>query len=80
MVMKNLPMSFVDCPHTRSICRLKPISGRTLRHHIIALHNILMASLQNELPSNFVVVFDDWSEGTQHYIGVAAAYMKSVSS
>jgi hypothetical protein len=39
-----------------------------------------MASLQNELPSNFVVVFDDWSEGTQHYIGVAAAYMKSVSS
>jgi hypothetical protein len=27
VVMKNLSMSFVDCPHTRSICKLKPISG-----------------------------------------------------
>ena len=79
VVMKNLPMSFVDCPHTRSICRLKPFSGRTLRRHIIALHNVLKATLQNELPSKFVVVIDGWSEGTQHYIGVAVAYMKSVS-
>ncbi len=79
VVMKNLPMSFVDCPHTRDICRLRPISGRTLRRHIIALRDILKDTLQNELPPKFVVVFDGWSEGTQHYIGVAASYMKSVN-
>jgi hypothetical protein len=34
--------------------------------------------LRNELPQKFVIVFDGWSEGTQHYIGVAAAYIKMV--
>jgi hypothetical protein len=79
VVMKNLPMSFVDCPHTCSICKLKPISGQTLRRHIIVLCDIIKDTLQNELASKFVVVLDGWSEGSQHYIGVTAGYMKSVN-
>ncbi len=55
VVMKNLPMSFVDCPHSCSICKLKPISGRTLRCHIIALRNILKDTLQNELPPSLLL-------------------------
>ena len=78
VVMKNLPVSFVDCPHTREISRLKPVSGKTLRGHILALRDILRETLRNELPQKFVIVFDGWSEGTQHYVGVAAAYIKTI--
>ena len=78
IVMKNLPVSFVDCTYTRNISRLKQVSGRTVRRHILSLLDVLKDTLRRELPSRFVLVFDGWSEGTQHYIGVAAAYMKTV--
>jgi hypothetical protein len=41
VVMKNLPMSFVDCPpHTRSICKLKPISGQTNNRYTQCLSHL----------------------------------------
>jgi hypothetical protein len=79
VVMRNLPVSIVDCPYTRDIgCGLKPVSGRTLRRNILALRDVMKNTLRKELPSRFAVVFDGWSEGTQHYIGVAASYIKKV--
>ncbi len=78
VVMMNLPVSFVDCVHTRAISRLKPISGRSLRRHILSLRDILKETIQKELPSRFAVVFDGWTEGTHHYIGIAASYIKVV--
>ena len=76
IVMKNLPVSFVDCTYTRDISRLRSISGKSLRRHILSLRDVLKETLRKELPSRFVVVFDGWIEGTQHYIlGVAATYM-----
>ena len=78
IVMKNLPVSFVDCSYTRDISRLKPLSGKSLRRHILSLRDVLKETLSKELPSTFVVVFDGWTEGTQHYIGVTASYMKVV--
>ena len=78
IVMKNLLVSFVNCPYTREIARLKPISALTLRCHIISLLAQVKEALSRELPSKFAVVFDGWTEGTQHYIGVAAAYLTVV--
>jgi hypothetical protein len=80
IVMKNLPVSFVDCPLTRDIASqsLKPISGRTLRRHIVSLHSVVCDNIRKELPSKFALVFDGWSEGPQHYIGVGASYTKIV--
>jgi hypothetical protein len=78
IVMKNLPVSFVDCTYTRDISRLRSISGKSLRRHILSLRDVLKETLRKELPSRFVVVFDGWTEGTHHYIGVAASYMKVV--
>jgi hypothetical protein len=78
IVMKNLPVSFVDCPYTRDIVRLKPVSTKTLRSNILLLWEVLRETLRRELPDKFVVVFDGWTEGTHHYIGVAASYMKMV--
>jgi hypothetical protein len=76
VVMKNLPVSFVDCEYTRDITRLKPISAKTLRRHILDVLSVTKETIQLELPSRFAIVFDGWTEGTQHFIGVAAAYLK----
>lgn len=78
IVMMNLPVSFVDSAYTRAISRLKSISGRSLRRHILSLRDVLKETLQKELPSRFAVVFDGWTEGTHHYIGIAASYIKEI--
>ena len=78
IVMKNLPFSFVNCPYTREIVKLKPISPLTLRCQIISLLAEVKEAVGRELPSKFAVVFDGWTEGTQHYIAVVGAYLKVV--
>ena len=76
IVMKNLPVSFVDCPYTRDITRLKPISAQKLRCHILSLLSVVKETIKAELPTKFSIVFDGWTEGTHHYIGIAAAYLR----
>jgi hypothetical protein len=56
IVMKNLPMMFVDCPLTRRMCRAKPISSKTLRRHIMSLAALLKEKIQEALPEKFVLV------------------------
>lgn len=76
IVMKNLPVSFVNCPYTREITKLKHVSAQTLRSHIIDLLAVVKKTIEAELPPKFCIVFDGWTEGTHHYIGVAAAYLR----
>ena len=70
VVMKNLPVSFVDCcPYTRDITQLKNISAQMLRFHTLELLSVGMKeTVQAELPPKFIIVFDGWTEGTHHYI------------
>ena len=76
-MMKNSPVSFVDYRgNTRDITRLKNISARSLRCHILQLLCVVKETIQAELPSKFTIVFDGWTEGSHHYIGIAAAYVK----
>jgi hypothetical protein len=53
-VMKNLPMTFVDCPFARRMCRAKPISSKTPRRHIMSLVALLKEKIQEVLPEKFV--------------------------
>ena len=46
IVMKNLPVSFVDCSNTRDITRLKPISAQKLRCHILSLLSVVKENNQ----------------------------------
>lgn len=77
--MKNLPVSFVDCAPTRAISRLKSTSGQSLCSHILSPCDSRMKEiLQKELPSRFALVFDGWTDGTHHFTGIAASYVKLV--
>jgi hypothetical protein len=78
VAMKNLPLSFVDCTHTRSISKLKPVSSKTLRRTLLLLLDVVRATIKNQLPSKFVVIFDGWTEGSHHCIGVSASYTMAV--
>jgi hypothetical protein len=66
VVMKNLPVSIVDCPYTRDITRLKKVSAQTLRCHILELLSVVKETIQAELPPKFIIVFDGWTEGFHH--------------
>ncbi len=68
IVMKNLPVGFVDCPYTRKITRLKPVSTKTLHQNVLALFKVLQQTIKEQLPSKLVVIFDGRTEGTEHFM------------
>ncbi len=55
VVMKNLPVGFVDCPYTRKITRLKPVSTKTLCQNVLALFKIFLQShLATSIPKDIL--------------------------
>ena len=79
VVMLNQPLSIVDDPLTRDGMRYKPITSKLLlRRNILALCKEMQTSIKHRLPDKFSIIFDGWTEGTIHYIGVSAAYVNIV--
>jgi hypothetical protein len=76
VVMRSLPLAFVECQYTRRIAKLKPVSVKTIRQNILSLSELMKDKDKADIPNKFVVVFDGWSEGTEHYIAVSAAYAR----
>ena len=74
LVLKNLPMLLVDCPHTRALVKLRPVSSKSVRKHVLSLVTIVQEDIRRCLPDKFVLIFDGWNEGTDHYIGVWISY------
>ena len=78
IVMKNQPLSIVDCPLTREAIRYKPITSKLLRKNILAVCKEMQTSIKHKLPDKFTIMFDGWTEGTVHYIGVSSASYATV--
>lgn len=74
LVERNQPISLVDCPATRRLARLKPVSSKSVRKHILSLMSVVKEYIKQRLPAKFVLIFDGWTEGTDHYIGIWASY------
>lgn len=74
LVMKNQPLSIVNCPIMRKIVRLKPVCAKTLRKYLLSLVVVVRADIKARLPNKFALIFDGWTEGTDHYIGIWASY------
>ena len=72
--MKNEPISLVGCPATRKLARLKPVGSKSVRKHVLSLMTVVKEYIKQYLPSTFGLVFDGWTEGTDHYIGIWASY------
>ena len=74
LILKNLPMSLVDRLHTRAMAKLRPVSSKSVRKHVLSLVTIVQEDIRRRLPDKFVLIFDGWTEGTDHYIGVWVSY------
>jgi hypothetical protein len=74
LVMKNQPLCTVDCPITRKIVRLKEVCAKSVRKHILSLVSVVRDEIKARLPDKLVLIFDGWTEGTDHYIGIWASY------
>ena len=75
LVVKNRPpISVVDCPAMRKLARLKPVSSKSVRKHVLSLMTVVKEYVKQHLPSTYALVFEGWTEGTDHYIGIWASY------
>jgi hypothetical protein len=74
IVVKNQPISLVDCPATRKLARLKPVGSKSVRKHVLSLMTVVKECIKQRLPSSFALIFDGWTDGTDHYIGIWASY------
>ena len=74
LVMKNQPLCTVDCPITRKIVRLKSVCAKSMRHHMLSLVSVVRDEIKARLPDKLALIFDGWTEGTDHYIGIWASY------
>jgi BED zinc finger len=50
LVLRNLPMSLVDCPHTRQLAKLRPVSSKSVRKHVLSLVIIVQEDIRCRLP------------------------------
>jgi hypothetical protein len=76
--MLNLLLSIVDDPLTCDGMRYKPITSKLLCRNILALCKEMQTSIMHQLPDKFSIIFDGWTKGTMHYVGVSAAYVNIV--
>lgn len=78
IVMTNSPLSSVDDSLTREGMRYKPITSKLLRKYILATAKLMTQSIAEKLPDNIALVFDGWTVGSVHYIGISASYSSFV--
>jgi len=74
IVVKSLPLAIVDDPLTRNGMRYKAITSKLLRKYILATAKVMVASIAGKLSHNVAIVFDGWTVGAIHYIGISASY------
>ena len=78
IVVKSLPLKIVDDPLTREGMRYKATTSKVLRKNILATANVMIQSIAEKLPERIAIVFDGWTVGSVHYIGISASYSSFV--
>ena len=74
VIMRNIPLSEVENPITRKALKMKAVSIKTLRKYILNLADIVKDGIKRILPEKFGIIFDGWSDGLTHYVGIFACY------
>ena len=69
-----LPFSFVEKNRARHNCRLSPIGVDTFMKIMKLLTETVERKIIGLLPSIFALVFDGWTMGQTHYLGVFATF------
>ena len=77
IVTENLPISAVEKRSFREYSNLESISVDTFEKYLKLVEAGIEKNLKTELPTNFGLIIDGWTEGSTHYFGVFASYRKN---
>lgn len=76
IIDSNSPISCVDQTYLRNICKLDPICSNTLRDYMKQISSLVEKNISTSLPARFGIMFDGWSEESDHYVAIFALYEK----
>lgn len=74
IVMTLAPFSAVQCKYTRKNFKYDPVSLNTLHKYMEKLIMVVEKEITDLLPSKFGLVFDGWSSGGTHHVGLFATF------
>ncbi|RLN52051.1 hypothetical protein BBJ28_00021775 [Nothophytophthora sp. Chile5] len=72
IVERNLPVSEVDNPLTRSMSCWKPVSSKTVKLDMRTCSKNVGVLLEKEMGDLFGVMWDGWSHASVHYVAIYA--------
>ena len=68
------PFSDVESAVVRESMHFKPMSLSTFMRYLPRLVALVEKKISNLLPNKFAIVFDGWTAGTTHYLGVFSSF------
>ena len=74
VVLGLRPFNFVEDEIIRKYVKLEPICVNTFKQHMLNLTRHVEMKIAKELPKVFCLVFDGWSCGDTHYVGLFATF------
>ncbi|KAG6586936.1 Heat shock protein70 [Phytophthora cinnamomi] len=70
-----MPLCEVDDEKTRAMSKWRPTNSKALEALVIIVSAKLGVEISDEMDILFGLLFDGWSHGTMHFIGVYALYV-----
>ncbi|KAJ0390995.1 hypothetical protein ATCC90586_010423 [Pythium insidiosum] len=75
VVARNLPLSEVETPETRSVVNMQPITARTLKKYMQHVTSKVGASISAEIGSSLGLMLDGWTSHSIHFLGLFVVAM-----
>jgi len=78
IIFENLPLNSCDAtrhPYLGKYITLKSMSRNNFRKYLLLLQKYVLRKVKEMLPKRFAIMFDGWSVGTEHYLGVFAVFV-----
>ncbi|KAG3116415.1 hypothetical protein PI125_g4667 [Phytophthora idaei] len=76
VVDRNMPLSEVDRPTTRSMSRLKTISSKTLKKYLAATTRAVEKEIAKTIPPTFGAMYDGWTCFSAPYVALYIVFWK----
>ncbi|KAG2809796.1 hypothetical protein PC119_g7503 [Phytophthora cactorum] len=74
VVARNMPLSEVDDPLTRSMSKLKPVCSKTLKANLAMVAEAVEATISAEMSGPFGIMFDASTFFLENYVALIAVY------
>ncbi|OWY97264.1 hypothetical protein PHMEG_00032258 [Phytophthora megakarya] len=74
VVQMDLPISKVEDDLTQSMSKWEPVTAKALREAMEGVFIKVGEKMEVEMGASSGLIFDDWSYGSMHFVGLCAVY------